>query len=341
MSLFRYSGLTTKVRAMSGKLLDREDFDQLCSLGSVPEVVGWLKKKPSYAKVFANENENSMHRGRAEGLMRRSVYSDFSRLYRFSNLEQRKFLDTYFRRYETICLKNIIRAVMSGTTADVSDFEEAFSRHSAFPLQQAAAADSMESLTAILAKTPYGAVLRAVAASGSSTLFDYEFALDMMYFKDLWKRVRKELKKEDREAVIQSVGTQIDTLNLQWIYRAKRYYRMDAASVYALIIPVHYRLTLEQVKRMAEAESTEDMIACARATKYGKYLQEAGIPDLEQAGDVIQETVHRALMGQNPYSAACLEVYLYRKEREVHRVITAMEGVRYGLPADKIKEYLA
>ena len=59
MSLFRYSGLTTKVRAMSGALLSKEDFDQISTLGNVPEVVAWLKKKPSYGKVLGNENENT------------------------------------------------------------------------------------------------------------------------------------------------------------------------------------------------------------------------------------------------------------------------------------------
>ena len=149
------------------------------------------------------------------------------------------------------------------------------------------------------------------------------------------------MKKEDREAVLESVGVTIDTLNLQWIYRAKRYYGMKAADVYALIIPVHYRLNLEQVKQMAEAESTEEMLNFAKETRYGKYLQEMEKPNLERVGSMIQENVHRALMRQNPYSAACLEVYLYRKEQEVHRIITAMECVRYGLPAEKIREYLA
>ena len=97
MSLFRYSGLTTKVRAMSGALLSKEDFDQISTLGNVPEVVAWLKKKPSYGKVLGNENENTMHRGQAEGRIKRSFYADFSKLYRFSNMEQRNFLDTYFR----------------------------------------------------------------------------------------------------------------------------------------------------------------------------------------------------------------------------------------------------
>lgn len=275
-------------------------------------------------------------------MIRRSFYADFSKLYRFSNLEQRAFLDAYFQRYEIICLKNIVRAITGKEEkeADTSDLE-VFDRHSSFPLQQAAAAETMDALITALVGTPYTDVLRNVGTGGKATLFDYEFALDMFYFKNLWKRVRRDLKKEDREAVIQSVGTQIDTLNLEWIYRAKRYYRMDAAKVYALIIPVHYRLKLEEVKRMAEAESIEDMLSCVGATKYGKYFQDMGSIDLERVGTNIQEAVHKALMGHNPYSAACLEVYLYKKEQEVHRIITAMECVRYGLPAEKIREYLA
>lgn len=343
MSLFRYSGLTTKVRAMSGKLLDREDFEQLASLDSVPLVLAWLKKKPSYSGILGKENENDLHRGQAEGIIMQSLFSDFSKLYRFSDLEQRAFLDGYFRRYEITCLKMIIRAVWGDSTIleDISDYREVFSRHSAFPLMQAAAADSIEGLIAALEGTPYCSVLKNVYQGGEKKLFDYEFALDMFYFTDLWKKVRKNLKKQDSEAVILSVGTQIDLLNLQWIYRAKKYYRMAAADIYALIIPVHYRISVEQIRRMAEAAGIEEMMAAAGTTKYGKYLEKEQILNLEKAGNRIQETVHAALLGQKPYSAACLDVYLYRKEREVHRIITAMECVRYGLPADKIREYLA
>lgn len=343
MSLFRYSGLTTKVRAMSGKLLDSEDFEQISSLGSVPEVIGWLKKTPSYAKILEKENENDLHRGQAEGIVMQSLFADFSKLYRFSNLEQRAFLDSYFRRYEITCLKMLVRAVFGngGTLTDVSEYREIFARHSRFPLIQAASADTMEGLIQALEGTPYCSVLKNVYAGGGEKLFDYEFALDMFYFTDLWKRVRKNLKKQDREAVIQSVGTEIDLLNLQWIYRAKKYYRMEASDIYALIIPVHYRLSTEEIKGMAEADSEEEMLSRAAATKYGRFAKQEDHPGLEKAGSRIQEKVHAALMGQKPYSAACLDVYLYRKEREVHKIITAMECVRYGLPAEKIREYLA
>ena len=52
MSLFRYSGLSTKVRAMSGKLLTQEDYQQLGRLFSVPEVIAFLKTKPSSAQLL-------------------------------------------------------------------------------------------------------------------------------------------------------------------------------------------------------------------------------------------------------------------------------------------------
>ena len=64
---------------------------------------------------------------RRKGRIKRSFYADFSKLYRFSNMEQRNFPDTYFRRYEITCLKNIVQAILSDspTLPDVSDYEEA------------------------------------------------------------------------------------------------------------------------------------------------------------------------------------------------------------------------
>lgn len=44
-----YSGITTKVRAMSAKLLTEKDFDTIAGIRSVPEAIEYLKGKGSYA----------------------------------------------------------------------------------------------------------------------------------------------------------------------------------------------------------------------------------------------------------------------------------------------------
>ncbi len=342
MSLLHYSGLTTKVRAMSGKLLAQEDFLQLGSLKSVPEVIAFLKKKPSYADFLEKEDERGLHRGQAEGIIMQSLFADYSRLYRFGNMEQRRFLKGYFIRYEITFLKRVIRSVFSqdATGIDTEEYRELFELHSSIPVNRALHASSMEELISTLDGTDYQKVLNDVYKSNSRELFDYELALDMFYFADMWHRVKRGMKAEDQQAILSSAGTQIDTLNLQWIYRAKKYYHMSAAQVYAMIIPIHYRLSREQIKRMAEAADEKEFLAEAEASRYGKYLKEGSLPNLDRSMEAVQEAVHDVLLRRKPYTAACLEVYLYRKEREVHKVITALECVRYGLPSEKIRAYL-
>lgn len=342
MSLFRYSGLSAKVRAMSGKLLTQEDFLRLGSMANVPEVIGYLKKKPSYAALLEKEDERNLHRGQAEGLIMESLFVDFARLYRFSSLEQRRFLDGYFMRYEISLLKAVIRSILSvgEPLTDTEEYREIFERHSAIPLKQAVNADTMESLIASLSGTVYKKVLSDVYGSASRELFDYELALDLFFFSEYWKMAKKDLKAEDQEAIRQSAGAQIDAVNLTWIYRAKKYYDMSAAQIYALIVPIHYRLTREQIKRMAEAADEKELLAVIETTKYARFLEGEDNPKLERCMDAMQEAVHEVLLRRKPYSAACLDVYLYRKEREAHKIITAMECVRYGLPSDKIREYL-
>ena len=43
-NLLAYSGIVTKVRAMEGKLLKPKQFEIIAGLGSVPEIVEYLKK---------------------------------------------------------------------------------------------------------------------------------------------------------------------------------------------------------------------------------------------------------------------------------------------------------
>ena len=42
-NVMTYSGIVTKVRAMSAKLLTNKDYDNISNLGSVPEAIEYLK----------------------------------------------------------------------------------------------------------------------------------------------------------------------------------------------------------------------------------------------------------------------------------------------------------
>ena len=100
--LLSYSGLTTKIRAMQSHLLNDQNFREIVELESVPQAVSYLKQHKGYEDLFEGYNEADLHRGQIEKMLRLTVYRDFSKLYRFANVEQRKFLALYFKRYEDI-----------------------------------------------------------------------------------------------------------------------------------------------------------------------------------------------------------------------------------------------
>ena len=49
-NVMAYSGITTKVRAMSAKLLAAEDYDTIAGLGTVTEAIEYLKDKTAQGK---------------------------------------------------------------------------------------------------------------------------------------------------------------------------------------------------------------------------------------------------------------------------------------------------
>ena len=98
--LLSYSGISTKIRAMQSKLISESEIQEMLQFTSVSHAAAWLKRTPEYAKAWADLDENSLHRGQIEKLLKASIFKDFSKIYQFANPEQRKFLDLYSRRTE-------------------------------------------------------------------------------------------------------------------------------------------------------------------------------------------------------------------------------------------------
>ncbi len=340
MSLLTYSGIATKIRAMESRLITEQQFREMASLEDVRSAADYLKQLPSYADIFSGLDDTMLHRSHIERLLTQSEYRDFAKLYRFSNLSQRRFLDLYFMNYEITIIKQVLHNIMGGKKQkmDLSDFQEFFDQHSSVNLIKLAQAENISEFIAGLEGSPYYAPIANLETQREMTLFDYETQLDFLYFKAMWKTKDKVLTKKERVVIGHCFGSRLDLLNIQWIYRSKKYYNLPAAEIYALLIPVKYKLRTEQIRRMADAVSLDDFFAVLKSTHYGK-LPEADWnepPELEALYHQILNRIYKGTGRRNPYSMAALDSYLYAKELELQKIIAIIEGIRYGLPSDKI-----
>ena len=65
-TLLSYSGLSTKIRAMQSRLMTEKQYQEIAQMESVTQVVAYLKKQPGFAKLWADLDESSLHRGEIE-----------------------------------------------------------------------------------------------------------------------------------------------------------------------------------------------------------------------------------------------------------------------------------
>ena len=60
------NAITAKARAIYGKRLTKEDYNNLLHKRGVSGVVAYLKTTEKYRATFANVNETTIHRGQVE-----------------------------------------------------------------------------------------------------------------------------------------------------------------------------------------------------------------------------------------------------------------------------------
>ena len=305
---------------MQAKLLTDEDFRNIAAFHTVTEVAAYLKEHPGYRNVLADMDENRLHRGEIEKLLVQSLYSDYTRLYRFSGMDQKKFLELYLKRYEMNLINYCLRIVFNHYQKpfDLDHKKIFFDKYSDLSIDKLITSGNIGELVENLKGTEYYAPLKRLENAENPTLFDYDLALNLYYFTTMWKKRKKILKHKELEIFTRDAGAKIDLLNLQWIYRAKKYYNMLPPDISALLIPIHYRIRVDQLRH------TDTQTPASIETIYKDCLYRLYLADRRS----------------NPYSIATVNTYLFLKEEELDKLTTVLECVRYGLPARETLTYI-
>ena len=340
--VMRYSGIVTKVAAMRAKLLKPQDYEQLASMDTVTDIIEYLKQTKSYGKFITQMDESLYHRGNIEKVLIQSLYDDYTRLYRFADMQQKDFLKIFMKRYEVDLVRYCLRIVFnhSNVPFDLNYKKPFFDKYSKIRIDQLVTAKNIDHLVDYLKNTEYYAPLSRIRQSGASTLADYELALDLYYFSMMWKERKGNWDKKDKEMLTKELGAKIDLLNLQWIYRAKKYYHMLAPDIYTLLIPIQHKLSNQEFKDLVEAPSVEEFRRRLNETYYGKKYEFGEQVQIESIVNECVEHILTIAYRNHPYSLASIQQYLFLKEEEIYKITTALECIRYGLSQRETLQYL-
>ncbi|MDO4479239.1 MAG: V-type ATPase subunit [Lachnospiraceae bacterium] len=332
--LREYSALTTKIKGMSRKFITDDQYREILLQPNINEALHKLKTTAGYGPALSEHPVDELHRSDVYDLLLRASYLDFASIYHFSNGEQRKFLKHYIRHFEIHLIKRCIQRVIAGDplTLGMMINEDFFNRYSDLDLRSLVFAASITELIDRLAGTPYHALLTAVAKSPEPTLFDYENTLDQFYFSSMWKAGGGLHNKKGIKIIKEAFGTKFDLLNLLFIDRVRRYYKLTRAEIYGLLIPVTLHLSDEELRALISADSDESFNAVLAKTYYGRKKTFAlTAEDLDKDYRHLMSDVVGRMARRMPYSIATPYRYLLLKEQELAKLMTALECVHYGM----------
>lgn len=344
-SLKKYSGLTTKVKAMGSKLIREDEYLKIMEFDTIPEIAEYLRDRGGFEKVLEYEDISEIHRETLEHAIVYSAYNDFEKMYKFANIDQRKYLKLHFVSYEVELIKKAIRKSNDSyiTKEQNQILQDIFSKYSAVNFQEVFQSQDLGGIVNALQGSIYYEPLKLLESSGNTTAFDYELALDMVHFRYIWKKRRLHFKGSELKVVTDCIGSQVDVLNLMWIYRAKKFYKMTQTEIATMIIPVYYRVKKNHIYNLIEISDLNELADAICKTFYGKYLTPDIFKNLEmdRVCKKLITKVYNKYYRTEPYSIGIMSGYLRAKREEMRRLISIVECIRYEYPKDAImKEIL-
>ena len=217
--LLAYSGIATKVKSMQSKLLSEDKLREMAALENVPEALEYLKRQPAYEDLFSDVDDQSFHRSAIEQRLLLSKYRDFTKLYRFSRVSQRKFLDLYFLHYEIAILKRCLRCVLDhrNPDLDLSLFQEFFEKLRNEPERWGKPFSAL--LGTVDAQLELGAAAIGGKDSMSGTFLDLDVPPTLISFAIAPLKTGEVLSPEFKEAghpVYLFSGTDADSVKAAW-----------------------------------------------------------------------------------------------------------------------------
>jgi V/A-type H+-transporting ATPase subunit C len=337
-----FAAVNAKIKAMEGGLLKDEDYESLLRLESVTEVARYLKEKTAYSEVLANIHPENIHRGMLENLVKQNMVKNIDKIIHYFTDDYKGFVKTLYAKYEIEDLKGIARAVYNGE--DGLDFKGSvfIGKYSRLDKDKIFEAKSIRDIILALRGSEfYKFLMPLVDGNITENMFRFEMTLDMSYYT-LLQRGWSKLSKGDMDILKQAQGTIADLLNIQWIYRGIKFYRLSPEELLNYTINIGYRLSFNLLKTLCYASSLDEFFGIVKDTRYSFMFKEDETTDIYMERRLERHIYFelKALVRNHNLSIINAFAFIIFLEFEVRDIIAMVEAIRYNIPADQAHKYI-
>lgn len=336
--------VTAKVRAMYGRRISDEQYDELMKRRSVSEIAGYLKSNTHFSAALANINESNIHRGQLEDVLRREVFNSYSRLYRYTNVRGENLFHYVIMEEEIGEILRMVQLLNAGNPQDyIVELPGYLIQGADIPLVELAKVRDFDSLLAVLGDTPYAGIMKRFRPAEPSGMIDYaacEHEFYSFYFDRMFQMLNKNYTGTTRRELGELLTMRIELLNLSTITRAKFFFRSSPDEIRKWIFPYRYKLTKRILSDLIEADGVDQLRKVFKETTIGRKLENHEFTYIENYTDRLKYYISRHYMYFSTNASVSFYAFVLLSQIELNNLISIIEGIRYQISFQEIKKLI-
>ncbi|MFV0479623.1 MAG: V-type ATPase subunit [Anaerorhabdus sp.] len=335
--------LSAKAKAMFGQRLQSEDYQAMMQKKSVAEVAAYLKQETYFSDVLEGINERAVHRGQLEALIRMDLFDRFSSLMRYVDRDRVPFyrygiIDQEIRQL-LVCIRSLLSQDKLSFIVNVPSH---LSKQSTFKIEKLTKVSSYEEILEVVKGTIYESVLRRYQ---TATLDNFDFnscesELRKVYLELVLSQIDQGFTGQQRNKVKDIFLSREELMNVQKIYRMKKYFNYGPEKIKRLIHSERAHLSKKEINDLIETVPADEFLIWLKKTNYRKYIDDSQFLYIEYHMKKILYVMDKQKMRFSTNPDLVVLAYMMISEMEIQNIVDIIEGVRYRIPSDKIARYL-
>ena len=326
----KYPNLNSKIKGMYAKRITKNDLEDLIKQNNLKNAILLLKSK---CDIFKNADEN-IDRLEIESLLEKDQINDILKIQKLLDNKDKEIFEMFLLQYEIKCVKSIFRKLFSDDKTDDIIVQNVKMWTNALfnDIRGIETVQNFYEFFGAIKRMKYSKILKKYQEQENINVFEVENEIDKLYFETLYDTVKNEVNSK------KIIGSEIDLLNVLWIFRIKKYYNFVSEKINQILIKRYYKLKPNIIQKIIQTNSFEEIKEIMSKTIYKSVFTEES--SLEENIDKYLYEVNKKIFRNDITSIAYILAYVNMIEYENNDIINTIEGIRYNMDKTEILKRL-
>ena len=326
----KYPNLNSKIKGMYAKRITKNDLEDLIKQNNLKNAILLLKSK---CDIFKNADEN-IDRLEIESLLEKNQINDILKIQKLLDNKDKEIFEMFLLQYEIKCVKSIFRKLFSDDKTDDIIVQNVKMWTNALfnDIRGIETVQNFYEFFGAIKRMKYNKILKKYQEQENINVFEVENEIDKLYFETLYDTVKNEVNSK------KIIGSEIDLLNVLWIFRIKKYYIFESEKINQILIKRYYKLKPNIIQKIIQTNSFEEIKEIMSKTIYKSVFTEES--SLEENIDKYLYEVNKKIFRNDITSIAYILAYVNMIEYENNDIINTIEGIRYNMDKTEILKRL-